>query len=107
MHSAARCPRHALPEVLGEVHLGLGQDLVDDGLWQPALQRSTQPISTSASGTTPAFTLKQFSAGLTFRSMLRSHVNLVCEGLPASGRSTIHVGPFSALYEDRSAAVGQ
>lgn len=35
----------------------------------------------------------------TFKSMLRSQVNLVCEGFPRTGWRTMHVGPFSALQK--------
>lgn len=41
------CPSQALPEVVGKVDLRLGQDLVDDGLRQPALgtEERGQPVS--------------------------------------------------------------
>lgn len=38
--------------------------------------------------------------------MLSSHVSLVCEGLPASGRRIMHVGPFSALDEEERTMPG-
>lgn len=48
-------PSQALPEVVGEVDLRLGQDLVDDGLWQPALGRSRDsPSAEPASKAPPA-----------------------------------------------------
>lgn len=37
-------PGQALPQVFGEVHLCLGQDLVDDGLGQPPLGRSRHSL---------------------------------------------------------------
>lgn len=40
--SAGRGPRQALPEVVGEVDLRLGQHLVDDALGQPALGEQGQ-----------------------------------------------------------------
>ena len=92
--------------MVGKVDLRLGQDLVDDRLRQPALERSRlEPVSGTCLERNSCF--QTFAAKLTFRSMLRSHISLVCEGLPGSGRRIIHVGPFSALEEDGSAHVGK